>query len=96
MFTIEQVTHILSRAIIRNLYFALIHPHPSYGILVWENANQTILRKTEIRILNKAAFSTHTDSLFRSQISKLDDLHQYISSLFIFDYVINNLPISLN
>ena len=103
MFAIRQVKHILSRDILRNLYFALIHPHLSYGILVWGNAKQTILSKTKtlqkraIRTINKAAFNSHTDPLFRSsQILKLDDLYHYTSSLFMFDYVNRNLPRSFD
>jgi hypothetical protein len=63
MFAIKQVKHILSRDVLRNLYFALIHPHLSSGIL--ENAQQTILRKTKtlqkraIRTINKAASNSH-------------------------------------
>ena len=49
MFSIKQIKRILSHAIPRNLYFALIHPHLSYGILVWGNGKQTILR--EIKVL---------------------------------------------
>ena len=103
MFAIKQVKHILPRDILKNLYFALIHPHLSYGILAWGNANQTILRKTKmlqkraIRTINKAAFNSHTDPLFHSaQILKLDDLYQYSSALFMYDYINNNLPRSFD
>ena len=36
--------NILSQAILRNLYFALIQSRLSYGILVWRNANYFVLK----------------------------------------------------
>ena len=54
MFVLKQVKHTLSLAILRNLYFALIHPHLSYGILVWKNVKQTILRKTKHELQKRA------------------------------------------
>lgn len=100
MFAIKQVKNILPAYILRNLYFALIHPHLCYGILAWGNASQPLrktitLQKRAIRTINKAAYNSHTDPLFHSsQVLKLQDLYTYQSALFMFDYVNNNLPAS--
>ena len=47
MFAIKQVANLLHGSLLRNLYFALVHPHLNYGILSWGNAGQ-LLRKTII------------------------------------------------
>ena len=99
MFAIRQVKRLFPIGILRNLYFALIQSHLSYGIIAWGNAGSTILRKTmtlqkrAIRTINKGAYNSHTDPLFHaSNILKLDDLYQYQAALFMFDYTHNNLP----
>ena len=62
MFANKQLRHILSHAILRNLYFTLIHPQLYDGILVSGFAKETILRKTKILhtrvicVINKAYF----------------------------------------
>ena len=85
----------------RTLYFALIQPHLSYGILTRGNAGSKILHKTTqlqkyaIRTIHKAAYNSHTNSLFnKSQILK--DLYEYESVLFMYDFVKNNLSLSFD
>jgi len=38
------VKHVLPQDSLKTLYFALIHPHLSYGITVWGNAEQNVIR----------------------------------------------------
>ena len=83
----------------KTLYFALIQPHLSHGILAWGNAGSQILHKTiqlqkyAIRTIHKAAYNSHTGPLFnKSQILKLTDLYEYESVFFMYDFVENNLP----
>ena len=84
---------------LHKLYFALIHPHISYGILSWGNAGKTVLQKTTtlqkraIRMINKKSYNSHTDPLFRS--SKIQDLYSYQSAIFMFDYTIKKCPTRL-
>ena len=47
-FLSNNLKHILSHALLRNIYIALFHPQLVYGLLVWGNAKQTILRKRKI------------------------------------------------
>ena len=83
------------------LYFALIQPHLSYGILAWGNASKSYLHKTEmlqkraVRTINKAKYRSHTDPLFKkSHILKLQDMYTFQSTLFMYDYINNRLPAS--
>ena len=46
LFSIKQVKHILPMESLRTLYFALVHPHLSYGIIAWGSADKSITRQT--------------------------------------------------
>ena len=64
MFTIKQVTNLLDGSLLRNLYFALIHPHLNYGILSWWNTGELLrktitLQKRAIHTINKATYNSH-------------------------------------
>ena len=103
IFAIKQLKHTLPIDILRTLYFALIHPHLTYGVLAWGNARSSALRKTitlqkrAVRTINRAAFNSHTDPLFnRSRILKISDLYQYQVLLFMYDFVHHNLPRSFD
>ena len=52
MFAIKQTKLFLPRHIIRNLYFTLIHPHLTYGIIARGNARQNTIHKA-ITLHNK-------------------------------------------
>ena len=103
LFFIRQVKHVLPPDSLRTLYFALIHPHLTYGITVWGNADQNVIRplmlvqKRAIRIINNASYFSHTGPKFKkSGILKLHDLFVYQSLLFVHDYLSNKLPNSFN
>ena len=55
---------------------------------------QTILlQKRAIRIITNSAYNSHTDPKFKKQgILKLNDLFEYQSILFMYDYMSGNLP----
>ena len=103
LFMIKQVKHFLPANSLKTLYYALIHPHLSYGILAWGNANSSILKKTEIlqkraiRTINRANYNSHTEPLFKKcGILKLNDLYESQVALFMRDYVSNILPMSFD
>jgi len=79
-FMIRQVKHFLPISSLRTLYFAMIHPFITYGILAWGHANPSlqkrtiILQKRAIRTINKASYNSHTEPLFKqSNIMKVND-----------------------
>ena len=45
LFIMRQVKHILNRKSMKTLYYSLIHPHITYCLLAWGNANKNILKK---------------------------------------------------
>ena len=64
IFALNRVKDIFHRDILKSLYFALIHSHINYGLMVWGNANTIdrieILQKKAIRIINKKPYNAHT------------------------------------
>lgn len=103
LFMIKQAKQLLPPECLRTLYFAMIHPHLTYGNLAWGNANASLLNKTyllqkrAVRIINKANYNSHTEPLFRaSHILKLHDQYKYDILMFMLDYKSNNLPPSFN
>ena len=50
LFVIKQVKFDLPKESLHNLYYSLLHPHYTYGIIAWGNAKATcsLLRKTQI------------------------------------------------
>ena len=62
------------------LYYAMIHPYLTYGILAWGNSTQAnlkkiiVLQKRAIRIMHKVPYNGHTEPLLKkSKILKLRD-----------------------
>ena len=48
IFVIKQVKFYLPKESLHTLYYSLLHPHITYGILAWGNAKASVLRKTQI------------------------------------------------
>ena len=101
LFTIKQLKFTLPTDSLRTLYYALIHPHLTYGIIAWGNAKSSLFRKTEIiqkraiRIIHNKKINSHTDPLFKgSRILKLHDIYQLEVMLFMHDYINDRLPVS--
>jgi hypothetical protein len=103
LYGITQVKHFLPKDSLKTLYLALIQPYISYGILIWGNANSSILKKNvslqkrAIRIINNAGYNYHTDPLFKKcEIFKLSDMYQYQVCLFMDDFIRKKLPHSFD
>jgi len=101
LFNIKQLKFTLPKDTLRTLYFALIHPHLTYGILAWGNSKATYLHKTEmlqkraIRTINNKKYNSHTDPLFKeSGVLKMSDLYRMEILLFMHDYINDKLPVS--
>ena len=103
IFSIKQVKHFLPLDCLKTLYYALVHPHLTYGILAWGNANINILNKTiklqkrALRTIFNTRYNSHTDPLFKtSGILKLADIYTYNILVFMYDYSKSKLPRSFN
>ena len=103
LFAIKQIKHVFPYEILQTLYHALIFPHIEYGIIAWGSASSSILRATSmlqkraIRSINKSAYNSHTEPLFKSSnIMKIEDVYKYKMALFMFDFSHGRLPLSFD
>ena len=85
--------------VLKLLYFSLVYPHFTYGILIWGNAANYLLhklffvQKKFIRILSNAKYLSHTSNLFKNlQILKLNDVYVFHVNVFTFKIKNNMLP----
>ena len=81
------------------LYTSLISPYLHYGLLVWGNANQTLLdrilllQKKALRIIHNSPARAHTDPIFiENKLLKIRDLYTYQLGQLLFNYNKNSLP----
>ena len=81
LFVMNKVKHLIPRHSLETVYYALIQPYITYGILAWglriNNDNNQILlkQKRAMRIIYKLPYNSHTDPLFKkSKILKAKDL----------------------
>ena len=81
---IKQVKLYLPKDSLHTLYYSLLHPHITYGILAWGNEKASLLRKTQIlqkrslRIIHNTKFNSNSDPLSKqSGILKISDLNQF-------------------
>ena len=45
---LPKLRHVLPSKALQNLYYSLIHPHLLYGIIIWEYAHKTYLKRLAI------------------------------------------------
>ena len=86
--------------ILIQLYYSLIYPFLTYGIIIWGNTYMTtlhplnILQKKAMRLMTFSNFDEHTEPLFkRNGLLKLNDLIFLYNSLFMYDFYNNKLPL---
>ena len=80
-FAINRVKNILSSSALKKLYYALIHPHILYGLLIYSctnNSNINMIFKKQkqcVRTISKVQYNAHTEPLFWNlKILPLNDL----------------------
>ena len=98
----KTVKHLLPLKLLRSLYYAMIQPYLTYGIILWGPTYRchlkqlSILQKKAIRYIHKSYYNAHTEPLFiRSKILKLDDIYKFELSKFMFDCINGLLPIPI-
>ena len=99
VYILKTVKHILPLKLLRSLYYTIVQPYLTYGIILCGptyrcHLNQvSILQKKTIRCINKLYYNAHTERLFiPNKILKLDDLYTFELSKFMFESVNGLLP----
>jgi hypothetical protein len=90
LYIINRVKNFLPKKSLRNLFFAVVHPHLTYCLNIYSctaksNLNRLIiLQKRAIRAINLANYNSHTSQLFTdSKILPLDKLITQAKLLFM-------------
>ena len=99
VYILKTVKHILPLTLLRSLYYTMVQPYLTYGIILWGPTYRchvkqvSILQKKVIRCINKLHYNAHTEPLFiRNKILRLDDLYKFELSKFMFDCINGLLP----
>ena len=100
---ISKLRHFVNRDILINLYYALIYPYFTYGILAWGNTHSSTfnplftLQKKVSPIIAFSDYREHTSPLFANlNILEFCDLVYFHNAIFIHDYHSGSLPSSVN
>ena len=70
LYILNSVKNMLPNYILRQLYFTMVQPYLTYGIILWGSTYQSylkrtvILQKKAIRYMHKAHYNAHTKPLF--------------------------------
>ena len=85
--------------ILKQLYYTLIYPFFTYGLITWGNTYITtlrpliILQKKAIRVITFSDFREHSSPLFHAlSIIKLIDLIFFYVAMFMYDFYTAKLP----
>ena len=94
-----KLKHILTKKTLFMLYNALVLPHITYCNIVWGNSNKynldaiLLLQKKAVRICTHSNYLAHADPIFYNlKTLKVDDIHTYQTSIFMFKHTQNLLP----
>ena len=94
-----KLRHYLTLKQLIQLYYSLIYPFLTYGLITWGNTYTSSLQplislqKKVMRVITFSRFDAPSEPLFKKhRLLKLTDLVYFQNSLFMFDYHSNILP----
>ena len=96
---ISKLRHFVNNKILINLYYALIYPFLTYGIVIWGNTYFSnvkpilTLQKKVIRIMTFSGFHDHTNGIFiELKLLKFPEIVFLNTALFMHDFYCGVLP----
>lgn len=96
---IRHIKQYLEPNALHKLYFCLIHPHLTYGNIIWGNNYDTVIGKIQIlqnksvRLIFKGPDHTNTSALYKKfNILNIRNIFKFQSSIFIFKHTNKLLP----
>ena len=99
LYLLNRVKHLFSAKFLRMLYFALVHPHINYGLLLWGFSSVTHLngifklQKRALRVVGDVSFRAHTGELFKKYaILNIEDLRTFNLLIFMYDVMSKRAP----
>ena len=98
-YAFNKVKYVVPSDCLRMLYYSLVYPHLTYGIILWGSTYDTyihklfVAQKKIIRSMSRATYYEHCHPLFCNlKLLKLEDIYQLEVCKFMFKYVNNALP----
>ena len=83
------------------LYYALVHPHLTYGILIWGSIYKShlntlqLLQNKAMRAITKQRLSDRITPIYgRIQVLKINDLYKLETAKFMHQFFDKSLPAS--
>ena len=99
LYAMNSLKHFMPTYILTTLYHALIHPHLTYGCMLWGNSYKKYLQKIQVlqkkamRIICHAKYNASASPLFKDKnILKLDDLYKLHTCQFMYRLYTQTLP----
>ena len=86
---LSKLRHFVTRSILVSLYYSLIYPYLTYGIVVWDNTyhnttNPLSFKETAICIITFADFKEHANPIFiYLKILKFPDIVLFQTVIFM-------------
>ena len=91
---LSKLRHFVTRSILVSLYYSLIYPYLTYGIVIWGN---TYPHTTKKAIRTVADFKEYTNPIFIDlRMFKFHDIVWFQSAIFMHDFHHSNLPVVFN
>jgi hypothetical protein len=101
-YAINKVKYVLPRKHLNTLYYSLVYPYLTYGIILWGATYQVhlskliIMQKKIIRAIAGAKYNAHTSPIFKlSRLLKLEDIYKLHICKFVLSHIMKTLPSSL-
>ena len=90
---LSTIRHYITKDILKSLYYTLIYPFLTYGLIAWGNIYNTtlhpiyILQKKAVRVITFSSFDHHSSPLFKLLgIIIFPDLVKYHIAVFMYKY----------
>jgi hypothetical protein len=100
---LSKLRYYVTSKILLQLYYSLIYPFLTYGIVVWGNTYESslkplvLLQKRVVRVITFSSYDEHTSPLFKNLgLLKLFDIIRMSNLLFMHDFYKKKLPTVFN
>jgi hypothetical protein len=96
---LSKIRHYASQKILVNLYYSLIYPFITYGVITWGNTYPTtlnslyLLQKKALRLISFSGFRDHSNPLFiKYEILKLPEIVFLHNAVFVYNFRSGKIP----
>ena len=96
---ITKLRHFVNVETLIQVYYSIIFPFLTYGVLIWGNTYKTniepltILQKKALRIITFSNFSAHTSPIFKLyNLLKFSDIVKFYTAIFMHQFSSGKLP----